>query len=153
MKISITNTSELNIFAQKIADVTGKKIPTNSLKSAMAKAYNYNHITALNTALDKDSLEMSNDINLVQSIITSYREDTGKHVLKLTKLESVDDLSSMNKDDAEDSIFKGAEMILESDNLAKAVVLLKNSGMEDIANLLLLTATSSADYDFISEQM
>ena len=153
MQIVIKNTPALTAFTQNISDQTGKKIPANSLKTAIAKAYGYDHITALTAALDKEDSHLNADTLAMQLTITSYRQEPEKHVLKLTESTCVNELSSMNKDDAEDNVFRGAKMLLESDNLAKAIVLLKSAGIEDIANILLLSATSSADYEFISKHM
>lgn len=163
MQIAIKSSQELTTFAYKISDQSGKAIASNKLKTAMAKAYGYNHVKAFEAALNSNSVQTqvqddenhdtaSDELSVeIQKSYDSYCENIQENVLKLTDSDTIADLSMTNWEDAEDSIEQGAKAFANDDDLGKAIALLKQAGLNDMAANLFMMASSVKDLEFLKK--
>lgn len=160
MNIIINSASSLTSFARKLSGQCNVSI--SRIKSDIAKAYGYAHITALESALNATSAT-PNGINLatVEDYAQQLNLQSTPEAMTASALEPFDadddendardELDIEHYEMAEDGLIGTAQALSHHHQLAHSMALLSDNGFKDVAELLLELAVRSRVLDHVDE--
>lgn len=149
MHILIEDPASLNAFVKRVAPQTN--LPATRLKSAIARAFDFNHVGGLESAL-KPLQERKSEQEQPFADETLLKEiDIEQECLSRFDVQSEDELCVDHFEQSEDSLCERVADLVNEPELQQAIRLLQNAGLTTTVYLLRDLALLSKSHEYLKD--
>lgn len=155
MYIMIDSKDALNVFSKKVASET--QLSPSRLKGAIARAYNFNHITpfemalSANTQISFDALTIKEKEQNIKGALFLTNEQVIDAACTLVEANDPSELSPTDYERSEDSVLLNVDELLSHDELPRALAIIEMAGLQSLSELLKATLTDAQINNYLQE--